>query len=54
MARKFLYSPLGQDAIEVSEHRVEYLKSIGWTEEGISKEVKAPKSVSKKQNKIGE
>ena len=53
MARKILYSPQGQDAIEVSEHRVEFLKSKGWTEEGISKE-KAPKSVSKKQNKIGE
>ena len=38
MARVILYSPQGQDPIEVSEHRVEYLKSIGWTEEGISKE----------------
>ena len=54
MARKILYSPQGQDAIEVPLHRVEYLKSKGWTEDGISKEVKAPKSVSKKQNKIEE
>ena len=46
MARKILYSPQGQDPIEVSEHRVEYLKSKGWTEKGISKE-KASKSVSK-------
>ena len=51
MARKILYSPQGKDPIEVSEHRVEFLKSKGWTEEGISKELKAPKSVSKKQNK---
>ena len=46
MARVILYSPQGQDSIEVSEHRVEYLKSKGWTEKGISKE-KASKSVSK-------
>jgi len=47
MARVILYSPQGKDPIEVSEHRVEYLKSKGWTEE-----VKATKSVSKtKKNK---
>jgi len=46
MARVILYSPQGQDPIEVSEHRVEYLKSKGWTEKGISKE-KTSKSVSK-------
>jgi hypothetical protein len=33
MARVILYSPQGQDPIEVSEHRVEYLKSKGWTSE---------------------
>ncbi|QDP48583.1 MAG: hypothetical protein Unbinned4234contig1002_9 [Prokaryotic dsDNA virus sp.] len=45
--RKILYSPQGQEAIEVPEHRVEFLKSKGWTEE-----VKATKSVSKtKKNK---
>ena len=49
MARKILYSPQGQDAIEVPEHRVEFLKNKGWTEEA-----KAPKSVIKKQNKKGE
>ena len=53
MARKILYSPQGQDAIEVPLARVEFLKSKGWTEEGISRE-KAPKSVIKKQNKKGE
>lgn len=46
MVRVILYSPQGQDPIEVSEHRVEYLKSKGWTEKGISKE-KTSKSVSK-------
>ena len=51
MARKILYSPQGKDSIEVSEHRVEFLKSKGWTEKGISKE-KTSKSVSKtKKNK---
>ena len=51
MARLSLYSPQGQDPIEVSEHRVEFLKSKGWTEKGISKE-KASESVNKtKKNK---
>ena len=51
MARVILYSPQGKAPIEVSEHRVEYLKSKGWTEKGISKE-KASESVNKtKKNK---
>ena len=46
MARVILYSPQGNDPVEVSEHRAEYLKSKGWTEKGISKE-KASESVNK-------
>jgi hypothetical protein len=46
--RIILHSPSGEGTIEVSEDRVEYMKSKGWTESQSSK------SVTKKQKNKNE
>jgi|TARA_R110002074_G_scaffold76622_4_gene174333 hypothetical protein len=46
--RIILHSPSGEGTVEVSEDRVEYMKSKGWTES------KSSKSVTKKQTKKSE